>query len=958
MKRQILAITHKELSSYFGSLLALIFLGTFVAAVLFIFFQVETFFARGVAETRPLFRWMPILLIFLLAALTMRQWSEEQRAGTQELLLTLPVSPLNLVLGKFLAVMALISLALALTLPLPVTVGVLGRLDWGPVLGGYLAALLMAAAYAAIGLFVSSRTDNQIVALIVTVLLGGAFYLVGTRSVTDFVGGGAWSELLWALGTGSRFESIQRGVVDLRDLVYYLSLTGVFLALNTVSLDSVRWSRQQQAYRQRLLLTTGLIVGNLLLLNVWLYPLSGLRWDLTAQKEYSLSSTTKDLFASLQEPLVIRAYISEKTHPLLAPLIPQVRDMLREYEIASDGRITASVVDPISDPEIEVEANQNYGIRPMALQSSGQYEASVINAYFDILIRYGDQSVILNFQDVAQFDLLPDGTTEVRLKNLEYDLTSGIKKVVYGFQSIDAVLAALPEPVELTLYVTPAMLPEWMVATQATITKVANEIAANAAGKFAFVVVDVDDPNSPVTRQTLQETYGLQPFALDLFGTTTYYAHMILRSGDTGQVMYPSGEQTEGDVRAMIESSLKRTTTGFLKVAGLWAPPTDALTDPVLGDVLQPLASYQSIAAQLQQEYTVRGVDLSTGQVAADVDVLVVIEPLGLTEKELFAIDQFLMRGGAVILAASNYRLVYDQYQDALAVTPVSGGVGELLAHYGVTVPAELVMDEQNAVFPVAVMRNVGGIQVQEIQAANYPFFVDVRQSGMDAENPMLSSLPMVMMSYASPVYLDEAKNAGRETAVLLQSSNNSWTTTNENVQPNYDLYPNFGFPTAADKQSYPLAVAIQGSFDSYFQERANPLLADAATAAQPVGVIDFSPESARLIVLGSSAFADDFTLNLSARLSGDLYLNNLQFFQNMVDWAAEDLDLLAIRARGSASRVLQPLTVQQQSFWKIANYGVALAALIIVYFAWRARIRGERPLALLPVEETVIGNR
>ncbi|MCA9975899.1 MAG: ABC-2 transporter permease, partial [Anaerolineales bacterium] len=148
MKRQVLAITRKELNSYFGSPLAIIFLGTFLAAVLFIFFTVETFFARGVADIRPLFRWMPILLIFLLAALTMRQWSEEQRSGTQELLLTLPVSPLNLVLGKFLAVMGLISLALALTLPLPITVGLLGNLDWGPVLGGYLAALLMAAAYA------------------------------------------------------------------------------------------------------------------------------------------------------------------------------------------------------------------------------------------------------------------------------------------------------------------------------------------------------------------------------------------------------------------------------------------------------------------------------------------------------------------------------------------------------------------------------------------------------------------------------------------------------------------------------------------------------------------------------------------------------------------------------------------------------------------------------------------
>ncbi|NIV38098.1 MAG: ABC transporter permease, partial [Anaerolineae bacterium] len=120
-----------------------------------------------------------------------------------------------------------------MTLFLPITVSLVGNLDWGPVVGGYLAALLLASAYAAIGLFVSSRTDNQIVSLIITVLLGGLFYVLGTTGVTGLVGdmlGG----ILRAIGTGSRFESIERGVIDLRDLVYYLSLTVAFLTLNVL----------------------------------------------------------------------------------------------------------------------------------------------------------------------------------------------------------------------------------------------------------------------------------------------------------------------------------------------------------------------------------------------------------------------------------------------------------------------------------------------------------------------------------------------------------------------------------------------------------------------------------------------------------------------------------------------------------------------------------------------------
>ena len=131
--KQISSIIRKELDSYFGSPMAIIFLGTFLVVTLFTFFWVDTFFARGVADVRPLFRWMPILLIFLVSTLTMRQWSEEQRSGTLEILLTLPVRAYQLVVGKFLAVLILVIIALILTLPLPIMVFMLGNLDWGPI---------------------------------------------------------------------------------------------------------------------------------------------------------------------------------------------------------------------------------------------------------------------------------------------------------------------------------------------------------------------------------------------------------------------------------------------------------------------------------------------------------------------------------------------------------------------------------------------------------------------------------------------------------------------------------------------------------------------------------------------------------------------------------------------------------------------------------------------------------
>jgi ABC-2 type transport system permease protein len=314
--------------------------GVFLAATLFSFFWLDAFFARGLADVRPLFERLPLLLILLVSALTMRQWSEEQRAGTLELLLTLPVRHVSLVIAKFLAVMALVAAALALTFFLPLTTSLLGNLDWGPVIGGYLAALLLAGTYAAIGLWVSARTDNPIVALIVSIALCGGLYLLGSDGLTSFFGERA-TTILRALGSGSRFDSVERGVIDLRDLVYYLSLTALFLGLNVWALDRKRWSmgERTRGYRRTSTVVSTLLSLNLVLINIWVYPLHGLRLDLTEQRQYTLSSATRQILQNLQEPLLVRCYFSEETHPLLAPLVPPLRDLLQEYQIASNGKM-------------------------------------------------------------------------------------------------------------------------------------------------------------------------------------------------------------------------------------------------------------------------------------------------------------------------------------------------------------------------------------------------------------------------------------------------------------------------------------------------------------------------------------------------------------------------------------------------------------------------------------------
>lgn len=967
MKR-VLSITRKELEGYFGSPMALIFVGVFLAVTLFSFFWVDTFFARGIADVRPLFRWIPILMIFLVAALTMRQWSEEERSGTLEVLLTLPVSPIQLVLGKFLAVMALVGLALSLTIFLPLTVEFLGNLDWGPVIGGYLAALLLAGAYTAIGLFVSSRTDNQIVALILTVLVCGLFYLVGTQGVTEFFGD-AVGEILRAVGSGSRFQSIERGVIDLRDLLYYLSLTGIFLTLNSVSLDAKRWSTGERTrpYRRAAKITSVLMVVNLLVVNVWVFPLQAraLRLDLTQGRQYTLSQTTRDLLNNLQEPLLVRGYFSQKTHPLLAPLVPEIRDMLREYDVAAGDKMELEIIDPSEHPELEAEANQTYGITPSPFQISGRYEQSVINSYFDVLIRYGDQHVVLGFQDLIEVQA-GGGGVDVRLRNLEYDLTSAIKKVVYGFQSVEAVLAALEEPAALTIYLTPETMPEQLSDIPNTIEQVAQTIANQSNGKFTYAVVNPDAPESPVTREQLYQQYAIQPFATSLFSSESYYLHMVLQVGEEEQVIYPSGEMTEADIRSSIENTLKRLSPGFLQVVGLRTPSTEPQQN-MLGQMQSPISSWEQVRQSLSQEYDVRSIDLREGQISSDIDVMVVVGPQGMTDKERFAIDQYLMRGGAVVVAAGNYGIQVDPMQGGLALQPLDGNLQEMLAHYGITVEQSLVMDPQNEPFPVQTTRNVGGAQVREMQALDYPFFVDIRQDGMASDSPIVASLPAVTLNWASPITVDEELNAGSEVTTLLESSPESWTRTEANIQPDFDTYPQLGFPVGSERERHTLAVSVQGSFESYFADRPSPFEGDSAqeggesteepgtpTPEPPpssLATIDSSPDTSRLIVIGSLEFVDDIVFDLSSSLTQDRYLNSLQFLHNCVAWCTEDLDLLSIRSRGTQTRVLAPLSEGEQSFWEGANYVAALLALVVIGIVWNSRRRNAEAMQLVPRE-------
>ncbi len=612
--------------------------------------------------------------------------------------------------------------------------------------------------------------------------------------------------------------------------------------------------------------------------------------------------------------------------------------MLREYQIAGNSNLSTEVLDPLTDPEIESEANQSYGIRPTPFQIAGRNESSIVNAYFNILVRYGDQSVVLNLDDLIEVSQGVN-TIDVKLQNLEYDLTAAIKKVVYGFQSLDAILAGFNEPARLTLFITEQTLPENEYEIANLVIQEGQKIQEKSNGKFVFDIINPDDSNATITRQQLMEEYGVQPFPVQLFSQDTYFFNMILESEGQTQVLYPPTEANEADVRTTIESALKRTASGFLKTIGVWIPPQTPTQD-AFGQTQQPLSSYNMVLEQLQKDYNLTLADLASGQVSSQIDTLLIIAPQDLQPVEQYAIDQFLMRGGAVILVVSPYKLDVDQFSGFLTLTPIQTGIQQLLSFYGINLSNQLVLDTQNAAFPVIVTRDAGGMQINEIQAVDYPFFIDVRQNGMAADNMILANLTAVSMNWTSLVTIEDAAAELLNTENLLVSSPSSWVTDNTNIQPDFETYPETGFQPGENPQSYPLAVSVQGQLPSYFAGQPIPEVtnSDGSTSPASNATIEQASGNARIIVFGSTALVDDFALQLSNQLSQDYYVNNLRLIQNAVDWSVEDTDLLSIRSRGSAIRILAPMENSQQLFWEISTYVIVVLLLVAIFIYWRYR--------------------
>jgi ABC-2 type transport system permease protein len=237
--RNVLIIASRELGAYFATPVATVFIVIFLVLQGTLTFNLGNFFDRGQADLNPFFSFIPWVFLLLVPAITMRLWAEERRLGTIELLLTLPITQTEAVIGKFLAAWAFCAIALVLTFPVVLTVLYLGNPDIGVIVSGYLGCLLIAGAFLAVGSAMSALTRNQVIAFVLGVAVCFIFAAASYPLVTDFLDRNvpAMAEIARRLAIVDRYQDFTRGLISLSDVVFFATFIGFWLFLTTVLVD-------------------------------------------------------------------------------------------------------------------------------------------------------------------------------------------------------------------------------------------------------------------------------------------------------------------------------------------------------------------------------------------------------------------------------------------------------------------------------------------------------------------------------------------------------------------------------------------------------------------------------------------------------------------------------------------------------------------------------------------------
>ena len=405
----IKAIARRELRALFDQPTAYILLVVFLGVNDFLCFrQIELY---GVASLRPMLDLLPWLLLFLVPAVTMRALAEDTRSGIIEVVLAQPITEVELLIGKYLGQILFLWIALAATITIPLGLAFGAHIDIGILIAQYLGAALLAAGLAGIGVWSSSVTKNQVTAFIVGVLVMFALVLVGLDPLLVGLPAGL-GDVAASLGVLPHFQQIARGVIDLRDAIYFVTLAAIFLALAYLGLAGRKLAPAGEDLR-RLRLGTSLAVVGLVVLNLFGRHIGG-RLDLTPGGEYSLSPATKSLLKQLPDLVTIKLFASSSLPPEIAFLRRDVDDLLGDYRSAGRGKVRVVVLDPTHDSAAARQA-EALQIPPVQFNVVGQGSLQMKEGYLGLAVQFANGTRQIPF--IRKSD------------DLEYRLTSFIREL-------------------------------------------------------------------------------------------------------------------------------------------------------------------------------------------------------------------------------------------------------------------------------------------------------------------------------------------------------------------------------------------------------------------------------------------------------------------------------------------------------------------------------------------------
>ncbi len=405
---RIWTVARRELKALFDLPTGYVLLVVFLSLNGFFFFRQA--YLSGTASLRPMLDLLPWVFLFFVPAVTMRTLAEDIRGGQIEVVLAQPLSELELVLGKYVGALLFLWIALACTLTIPLALTLGANLQWGTILAQYVGAGLLAAGMAGVGVWASSLTRSQITAFIVAIAVLFVLVLVGLDPL--LVGlGPTLGTLAARIGVLSHFESIGRGVIDLRDAIYFFSLAGIFLALAYASVLGRKLA--PSAGRQRLRLGVGLLTASLVVVNL-LGSFIGGRLDLSPGHAYTLSPVTKQTVGQIDDLITIKVFASKELPTEVALMKRDLDDILRDLRSAGKGKVRIVERDPAENDAVKRDA-QSLGIQPVQFNVIGESELQVKQGYLGLAIQHGAETETIPF--VQHTD------------DLEYRLVSSIRNI-------------------------------------------------------------------------------------------------------------------------------------------------------------------------------------------------------------------------------------------------------------------------------------------------------------------------------------------------------------------------------------------------------------------------------------------------------------------------------------------------------------------------------------------------